>query len=159
MKTLLRALSLLLVVLWVGAILFFPVVAAVSFGNLPDSHTAGIVVRLCLRFLHLEGLAAGGLLVLLLLVAGRVGAYGRGIAAPVLVTLVMLAGTAFSQFVIIPPMEQDRLALGGSVDAAPAGDAHRLHFDRLHAWSVRVEGGVLSAGLVLVLLLARSPLK
>ena len=61
MKTLLRALILLLVVLWLGGLMFFPVVAASAFGSIADTHVAGTIVRKCLLALHYEGLFAGAL--------------------------------------------------------------------------------------------------
>jgi hypothetical protein len=155
MKTLLRALILLLVALWVGGVMFFPVVAWAAFSTLPDTHVAGTVARLCLHVLHAEGLGAGILLVVLLLVAAAAGAYGRTVLGPVAATLAMLALTAFSQYSIMPRMEVDRLAVGGSIDRAPANDPRRLDFNRLHVASERVEGGVLVAGLLLILMLAR----
>jgi hypothetical protein len=154
----LRFVITLLIVLWLGGVLFFPVVAWIAFSNLPDTHTAGIMVRLCLHTLHLEGLASGAVLLILLMLAGQVRAYGRSTAMPVVATLIMLGLTAFSQFSIMPRMERDRLAVGGSVDAAAAGDSHRIDFERLHVLSERVEEGVLAAGLALVCLLARPPL-
>ncbi len=159
MKTLLRAAILLLVTLWLGGVLFFPVVAAVSFHALPDAHTAGTVARLCLITLHREGLAAGGALLVLLLLAGFVRAYGsmRAVVGPAALVFTMLLLTAFSQFSIIPRMERLRLGAGGNITVAPQGDPGRVEFDRLHQASVRVEAGVLAAGLALVVLLARPP--
>ena len=161
MKTLLRALILLAVTLWLGGVMFFPVVAAVSFGALPDQHTAGTVARLCLIVLHQEGLGAGLALIVLLLLAGTFRAYGsaawRPVLGPMSLTLVMLALTAFSQFSIIPRMEQLRLGVGGNINVAAKGDPARVEFDRLHTASVRVEGGVLIAGLALLVFLARAP--
>src|SRR5277367_4756253 len=70
MKTLLRALILALIVLWLGGVMFFPVVAATAFSSLTDTHAAGTIVGKCLRILHYEGLFAGTFLIVLLL-AGR----------------------------------------------------------------------------------------
>jgi hypothetical protein len=156
MKTLLRALILLLVVLWLGGVMFFPVVAASAFILLPDTHAAGSVVGHCLRILHYEGLFAGMLIVLLLLAAHSVRTFTRSVTAPVIVTLIMLALTAFSQFSIIPRMEKDRIAAGGVIDAVPPSDPSRIDFNKLHGLSEKVEEGVLLAGIVLVVLLASS---
>jgi hypothetical protein len=71
----------------------------------------------------------------------------------------MLALTAFSQYSIMPRMEVDRLAVGGAIDAAPVNDPHRLDFNRLHVASTRVEGGVLVAGVLLIVMLSRPPLR
>jgi hypothetical protein len=154
MKTLLRALILLLVVLWLGGVMFFPVVAASAFGSISDTHLAGTIVRKCLQVLHYEGLFAGAAIVLLLLLSQAVGALRRSVAAPVVVTLLMLGLTAYSQFSIIPKMEGYRLAAGGAIDAVPPSDANRAAFNKLHGLSTKVEEGVLLGGIVLVILLA-----
>ena len=154
MKTLLRTLILLLVVLWLGGVMFFPVVAATAFTSLPDTHTAGTIVGQCLRILHYEGLFAGMLIVLLLLAAHAARAFSRSVIAPVAVTLVMLGLTAFSQFSIIPRMEADRIAAGGAIDAVAPTDPNRVAFNQLHRLSEKVEEGVLVGGIVLVALLA-----
>lgn len=156
MKTLLRSTTFLLLILWIGAVLFFPVVAAVAFRVLPTMQ-AGLVVRGCLVLLHQEGLAAGALLLLLLIAAAVTRAYGRPMIGPLLCTTVMLLLTAFSQWNVMPRMERDRLATGGDINAMPTRDPHRLDFERLHVASVRLEGGVLAAGLVMAALLARPP--
>ena len=155
MKTLLRALILILIVLWLGGVLFFPVVAATAFSSLSDTHAAGTIVGKCLRILHYEGLFAGTFLVVLLLAARRFRAYTRNIGLPVFFALAMLALTAYSQFWIIPKMEGYRIAAGGAIDAVSANDPNRIAFNRLHVVSERVEEGVLLAGLVLVVLVAR----
>ena len=41
MRTLVRTFILLAVVLWLGGLMFFPIVAAISFTHLPDTHAAG----------------------------------------------------------------------------------------------------------------------
>jgi hypothetical protein len=155
MKILLRAIILLLVVLWLGGVMFFPIVAASAFGSTDDTHLAGTIVRKCLLALHYEGLVAGALIVILLLVAQAFGAVRRA-AAPAVVTLIMLALTAFSQFWIIPKMEGYRIAAGGAIDIAARNDPNTAAFNKLHAVSERVEQGVLLGGLVLVVLLAAS---
>jgi len=155
MKTLLRAIILLLIVLWLGGVMFFPVVAGAAFSSVPDTHVAGTIVRKCLLALHYEGILAGALIVMLLLAAARFRAYNRSVTLPVIFALAMLALTAFSQFWIIPRMESYRLAAGGAIDAASASDPNRIAFNKLHVVSERVEEGVLLAGIVLVVLIAR----
>lgn len=154
MRTAIRAIILLLIVLWLGGVLFFPVVAASAFGSLSDTHAAGTIVAKCLRILHYEGLFSGALIVLLLLTAQFIKAVPRSAAAPVVMTLIMLALTAFSQFSIIPRMESYRIAAGGAIDAVPPNNPNRMAFNKLHGTSVHVEGGALLAGIVLVVLVA-----
>ncbi len=157
MRTILRILIALLLVLWLGAVMFFPVVAWVAFTFLSDPHTAGLVVRNALLALHKEGLAAGSILLLLLLAAAATRAYGRTVIGPILCVAAMLALTAFSQGSILPRMELDRLAVGGDIDRAPTANFHRQDFNRLHEASEQLEEGVLAAGILAVALLARGP--
>ena len=147
MKTAIRAVILLLIVLWLGGVLFFPIVAANAFGSLSDTHAAGTIVAKCLRTLHYEGLFSGALIVILLLVAQAVKAVPRSVIAPVVTTLIMLALTAFSQFSIIPRMETARASVGGNVDAVAENNPGRQIFDHLHQTSVHVEGLVLLCGI------------
>ena len=157
MKTLLRTLIALAIVVWLGGLLFFPIVAAVSFTQLPDTHAAGTVVGSCLRILHQEGLICGILLAVLFVAASVTGLYPRQVLrVPMLTVVAMLVLTAYSQFVIIPRMETYRQAAGGVIDAVPKSDPNREGFDRLHAQSTYVEEGVMFAGLLLVILLARA---
>lgn len=158
MKNVLRTLISLCLIVWIGAEIFFPVVAAITFTTLaPDTHTAGRIVGSCLRVLHYEGLVAGALLVILLILASRACLFSRRNLRMALVLIVgMLALTAVSQFSIIPRMETYRIEAGGAVDAAALKDPARVAFQRLHKTSEHVEEAVLLLGLVLVGVLATS---
>jgi hypothetical protein len=157
MKILLRFLILLCLILWLGGILFFIPVAKIAFTALPGPLEAGLVVRGCLLTLHTEGLIAGVLLLILLAAATATRAYGRKMATvgPICCTLAMLALTVFSQYEVIPQMERDRIAVGGDIDKAPTENPQRLDFNQLHAASVGLEEGVLVAGVLMALFLAR----
>ncbi|AXC11680.1 hypothetical protein ACPOL_2356 [Acidisarcina polymorpha] len=147
----------LAIVFWLGGLLFFPVVAAVTFSHLSDTHAAGSIVGACLRILHQEGLFAGILLAVLFIAATLMGVYPRQVLrGPMLMVVAMLLLTAVSQFGIIPRMETYRMAAGGVIDAAAASDPNRIGFNRLHSLSTYVEEGVMVAGLLLVILLARA---
>lgn len=159
MKTLLRIFISLLMTLWLGAVMFFPAVAAISFKLLPDKQMAGLIVRNCLIALHYEGLTAGTLLLILLVLAAFRNAYGRPLIGPVLCTIAMLLLTAFSQWHIIPRMEMDRAAVGGDIDKAAPHDPYRVNFNQLHNASEDVEEGVHVAGVAMVVFLARPALR
>ena len=154
MKILLRSAISLLIVLWLGGVMFFPVVAKTAFDQLTKPQAA-LVVRNCLLTLHAEGLGCGVLLLVLLPVAGAVRVYARPMVGPLLCTAVMLGLTALSQFRVMPRMEADRVAVGGAIDQAAPADARRVEFERLHRASVALEEGVLAAGIGLAVLLAR----
>src|SRR5579875_2123241 len=154
MKTAIRAVVLLCIVLWLGGIMFFPIVAATAFTYLPDAHAAGTVVGHCLGILHYEGLACGAIIVVLLLVAQVKKAFPRSVIVPVALTLIMLGFTAYSQFSIIPQMEHDRISAGGAIENVPPNNPYRADFNRLHGRSENLESVVLFAGIILVVLLA-----
>ena len=156
MKTFLRILLSLALIVWLGAEIFFPVVAAITFNTLvPDTHTAGLIVGGLLRILHGMGMVCGVVAMMVLALAPTFGVYRqRAVMAPLVLLLVMIAGTAYSQYGIIPAMERDRIAAGGAIDAVPPNDPNRVHFNQLHVRSTWVEEAVLLLGLVTVGLVA-----
>lgn len=154
MRTAIRGIIILLIVLWLGGVMFFPIVAATAFGNLPDVHAAGTVVGHCLRILHYEGIFAGALIIILLLIAQAIRAVPRSVVVPVVMALIMIGLTCYSQFSIIPRMEHDRIAAGGSIESVPPNDPYRMDFNRLHGLSEHVEEAVLVAGIILVVFFA-----
>ena len=156
MKTLLRTLLYLALIVWLGAEIFFPVVAAVTFTTLmPNTHLAGSIVGQLLRILHGMGLISGMVALALLALAPAWGIYKpKNVLAPMALVVLMLAGTAYSQFVIIPAMERDRVAAGGAIDSADQTNPITVHFNKLHSRSEHVEEAVLLLGVASVVLLA-----
>ena len=70
MKTLLRTLLYLALIVWLGAEAFFPIVAAITFNTLlPDTHTAGAIVGQLLRIVHGMGLVCAMVALALLALA------------------------------------------------------------------------------------------
>jgi hypothetical protein len=69
----------------------------------------------------------------------------------------MIVLTFISQFWVTGNMEALRAQAGGSLQSLPDGSAIRASFDRLHVLSVRLETGVLVAGLAALLLTSRPP--
>ncbi len=151
MTTVFRTVRLFALAIWVGGLVFFGFVAAVAFKTLPDAHSAGAVVRGSLIALHHIGMAAGiiYLLFTLALLATQRDSHPMR-AAELLLVVIMLALTGYSEFSVIPRMENDRLSVGGDVAKADPELAAVQHFNRLHRVSVRVEGAVLIAGLLLL---------
>ena len=158
MKIVLRTLLYLALIVWMGAEIFFPVVAAITFGTLqPDTHTAGTIVGHLLRILHNMGLVCGIIALALLALAPGWGIYkSKTVLAPMVGLVLMIACTCYSQYRIIPAMESDRIAAGGDVNAADIGNPSRIHFNKLHVLSERVEEAVLLLGLATVALVARA---
>src|SRR5579871_3096904 len=124
MKTLLRTLLYLALIVWLGAEIFFPVVAAITFSTLAgDTHTAGAIVGSLLGILHGIGLVSGLVALALLALAPAWNIYKpRAVLAPMILILLMLAFTVYSQYGIIPAMKRDRIAAGGSIDTLNTSD-------------------------------------
>jgi hypothetical protein len=158
MQTLLRALRLFAMVAWVGGLGFFAfVVAPVAVHVLPSIHETGMLVGGTLRGLHWIGLVGGAIFYVATgLLWLRAGVSARsGFAIEMILTGVMMAVTFYSQFKILPAMEVDRALAGGVIETAPAGNAGRVDFERLHSLSVRLEGLVFFCGLGVVFMLSR----
>jgi hypothetical protein len=144
----LRFLLLLSLAVWIGSLIFFPMVAETSFSVLPSTHEAGLVVGGALIKLHWMGMVSGVVFLLCSLIYARV-ALGRArmFALAEIVVVVMLVLTAFSEFVIIPKMDRLR-ASAGEMNSLALTNPVRQQFDSLHTWSVRTEEVVLVLGLV-----------
>jgi hypothetical protein len=158
MKTVLRTLLYLALIVWLGAEIFFPVVAAITFTTLrPDTHTAGTIVGELLRILHGMGLVSGMVALALLALAPAWAIYKpRAVLAPMGLMVVMIALTIYSQFAIIPAMERDRVSAGGAIQTGDASNPITVHFDKLHNRSEDVEGIILLLGIATVVLVARA---
>jgi hypothetical protein len=158
MRILLRTLLALSLIVWIGSEIFFPIVAAITFSTLqPDTHTAGAIVGQLIRILHGMGLVSGMVALAVMALAPAWGIYKpRAVLAPMIVVVLMIACTVYSQFGIIPAMERDRIAAGGAIDTTDATNAITVHFNKLHNRSEFVEEAVLLLGLATVVLMARA---
>jgi hypothetical protein len=148
--TFLRFLMLLAIAVWLGGLIFFPVVAATSFSVLPSTHLAGLVVRGTLLMLHGMAFISGVVFLASSLIYNR-ATQGSPLALRLsnVLVVVMLALTAISQFTIIPRMDTLR-ASAGEMASLAADSSIRQQFDALHAWSTRLEGTVLVLGLIVL---------
>jgi hypothetical protein len=149
----LRFLQFLSLGCWLGGILFFSfVVTQGAFSILPTTDLAGALVGYTLTRLHILGIAAGCLyLIVTAALEKSVGALARPAA---LLVFVMVVCTMLSQYGVIARMDVLRLQMG-SVAATPAGNPLRMAFDRLHQYSVWLESAVLFSGLAALFLTAR----
>ncbi len=152
----LRFLMFLSLVVWIGGLIFFPVLAQTAFTVLPSRHLAGSVVGRSLGILHWMAIASGLIFLVSSLVYNRLSTGSAQLfgARHVLICLMLLL-TLISQFGIIPRMDTLRASLPAEIDAVPVDNPARMQFDALHVWSTRVEQGVLVMGLVLIYLTAQ----
>ena len=153
--TFLRFLILFSLAIWLGALIFFPILAQTSFSVLPSAHLAGLVVRISLLKLHCLAFASGLVFLASSSIYNRV-AFGRTRAFGLshILVIIMLALTAILQFAIIPKLDT-LLVPQVETNSLPPRDPVRVPFDSLHAWSTRLEGTVLILGLIVLYATAR----
>jgi uncharacterized protein DUF4149 len=155
MSTLVRFLQFFSLGTWVGSILFFSAVVAPSAFTLFSSEQAGNLVSLTLGRLHLAGMVCG---VIYLIVTAAGARTPAALVRPAsLLVLAMIVLTFVSQFWVTGNMEALRAQAGGPIQSLPDGSALRASFDRLHSLSVRLEVGVLLAGIAALALTSRPP--
>lgn len=149
MTTVWRFLKVFTLGTWVGSMIFFGFVAGVLFTTLKSPDEAGNIVGLLIWRLHILGIVAAVIYVIVALIAAR---SWRGLVRPasILVELMLLA-TLFAQLWIVPTMQNLRAQMGSYVNT-PATSPLRQQFDHLHVVSVRLEGCVLIAGIIALFL-------
>ena len=152
----LRFLMFLSLIVWIGGLIFFPVVAQTAFSVLPSRHLAGSVVGRSLGILHWMAIASGVIFLISSLIYNRLstGSMHWFGARHILICL-MLVLTLISQFGIIPRMDTLRASLPAEIDSVPLDNPARVQFDALHVWSTKVEQAVLLLGIVLIYLTAQ----
>src|SRR5207248_3967024 len=150
----LRYLMFLSLIVWLGALTFFPVVAQTAFAVVPTRHLAGNVVARSLSILHWMGIVSGVVFLICSMLYARftVGA-PHPFAVRHILVYVMLALTLLSQFSIMPRMDSLRTSIG-QIDSVPPDNPARMQFDSLHVWSTRIESAVILLGLVVAYLTA-----
>jgi len=156
MKTLLRSLLFLSLIVWLGAEIFFPIVAAIAFTTPGvNAHAAGSIVGQLIRILHGMGMVSGLVALALLALAPAWHIYKpRAVLAPMALLVLMLGATVYSQYGIIPAMDRDLRAAGGTIDTADTTNPVTVHFNSLHNRSEHVEEAIVALGLATVVLVA-----
>jgi Domain of unknown function (DUF4149) len=130
-----------LLMLWLGAALFFAaVVAPVAFAVAPAPSFAGALVGRLLPPLFASGVVVALAIVATQLRWPRAGSRLRAAAAAV-----MLAACAVAQFVIGGQIDRLRTDAGQPIATLERGDPRRVAFGRLHALSVAALGAAMIA--------------
>jgi uncharacterized membrane protein len=155
MNSFLKFLQIFALGTWVGSIIYLSfIVAPGAFATLKDRDQAGAMVSYSLSRLHLLGLIAGLLYIVVAFVL--VGAMKDLIRPAMLGVVLMIALTAFSQGRVTSRMYALRTQMV-SVEATPKDSPLRVEFDDLHQWSVRLEVAVLLIGIVSLFFTVRNP--
>ena len=149
MTTVWRFLKVFTLGTWVGSMIFFGFVAGTLFSQLKNPDDAGNIVAILLWGLHILGIVAAIVYLVVALISAR---SWKGLVQPasILVELMLLV-TLVSQLWIMPTMDHLRQQMGSYASTA-ANNPLRMQFDHLHVISVRLEGGVLILGVIALLL-------
>jgi Domain of unknown function (DUF4149) len=154
MATVVRFLQFLTLGTWMGAVLYFGAIVAPAAFSVLTQDQAGALVGLTLGRLHLMGIVAG--LIYLLVTAIWARSAAALLRPASLLVLIMVVLTFISQFWVTGTMDALRAQMG-SVSATPATNQLRASFDRLHRLSVNLELAVLVAGLLALFFTSRIP--
>ncbi|MGO9642106.1 MAG: DUF4149 domain-containing protein [Candidatus Acidiferrales bacterium] len=154
MTSTLRSLQFFTLGTWVGSILYFSIIVAPgAFRMLANADQAADMIGYSLGRLHIAGIALGLVYLLATLALGRSsGVLGRPAS---LLVFLMIALTWISQFHVLARMHVLRLE-AGSIFATPPDSPLRVAFDRLHTFSVWIEGVVAILGVAALYLTARA---
>lgn len=158
-----RLLQQLAMTAWVGGLIFFAfILAPTAFHVLPSQHEAGLIVGATLHTFDYVAMGSGAVFLLAtgLLFRGAPRRIQGRYEIEFLLALLMLLATGYIHYNILPSMEADRARVyhetsGGDINSVPATHPAHAHFDKLHARSENVEGGVLLLGLVVLFFLSR----
>lgn len=154
MTTVVRFIQFFTLGIWIGAILYFGAIVAPAAFSVLTADQAGALVGLTLGRLHLMGIVAG---VIYLLVTALWARSAAALLRPApLLVIIMVVLTFISQFWVMGTMDALRAQMG-SVAATPATNDLRASFDRLHRISVNLELVVLVAGLIAMIFTSRVP--
>jgi uncharacterized membrane protein len=143
----------LALVVWLGGIIFFIVLAPTAFSVLPSHPIAALLIGPMLSKLHWMGISAGAIFLLCSAVSRRTVSARTFFLQNLLIAL-MLMLTAISQFFVMPRMAALRKPVG-DIELLPFTDPVRMQFNALHIWSTRLEGAVLLCGLVVLYCVSR----
>ena len=154
MTTLVRFLQVFTLGTWIGALIYVGAIVAPAAFSVLTPDQAGALVGLTLGRLHLMGIVAG---IIYLLVTAIWSRSAAALLRPAsLLVLAMVVLTFVSQFWVTGTMDALRGRMG-SVSATLASDQLRISFDRLHRISVNLEMVVLAAGLLALIFTSRAP--
>lgn len=154
MTTVVRFLQFFTLGTWIGALIYFAAIVAPAAFSVLTPDQAGALVGLTLGRLHLMGIVAGAIYLLVTAIWARSAAALLRPAS--LLVLIMVVLTFISQFWVSGTMDALRVQMG-SVSATSAGNQLRISFDRLHRISVNLELAVLIAGLLALFFTSRAP--
>ncbi len=154
MKLIVRTLILFALAMWIGGVLFFPIVVSEVLRSGANPHITGTIIGRGFHDLHYEGIWVGIAFLILLYAAHKFRALPRSVLPLTVVAVGLLVLTGFSQFWIAPRIEHARLAAEGAVRNAPPNDPNQEPLQKLRYASELLEIALAVGGITLMALLA-----
>jgi uncharacterized protein DUF4149 len=153
----LRYAALLMLVIWVGGLLALGTIAAPAIFDVLSARDAadgrvlaGAVFGETLRRFHLVTYAAGGLLLLTLVIRRILGPRPKRFGWRLAIASSMLLATISSGWFVSGRIARLQQTIGVAPSSLPAGDPRRLQFGRLHGLSTGLQLVPLLGGLALI---------
>jgi hypothetical protein len=153
----LRYAALLTLVVWIGGLVALGAIAAPAIFDVLAAREAadgrllaGAVFGETLRRFHLVTYAAGGLLMLTLVLRRILGPPPKRFGWRLAIALLMLVATVSSGWFVSGRIAQVQRTIGVAPSRLPADDPRRLEFSRLHALSTGLQLVPLLGGLALI---------
>ncbi len=145
----------LLAALWLGATVFFIVVAQSAFAVLPSRELAGAVVNRTLTVLNYSGLITGIILLATSFISRQNIRRAARFRLEQILLLLLAGACAFGQFVVGGKLRGLREQIGRPIDEVAADDPLRIAFNAWHGYSVWVLMLAMIAALGAFFLIAR----
>jgi len=153
----LRYIALLALVIWIGGLVALGAIAApVAFDvtaarHLPEPRMiAGALFGEMLRRFTLVSYAAGGVILLSLLIRRVLGPRPRHFGVRAGIVALMLAAAAYAGIIVASRIETLQREIGAAPSSLPDGDPRRVEFGRLHGLSTVLQLVPLLGGLALL---------
>ncbi len=142
-------------VLWIGGLVFFAIMAPTVFHTLPTRLMAGTLVGTLLGKMHWIAIFSGIVFLISSLLYSRLAEGDVHVLAGRHILICLMLGlTLISQFWIMPRMLTLRAQVTNFDTDATLHQPARAQFDALHKWSERMEQAILLMGLVVIYLTA-----
>lgn len=154
MAVAIKFLHLLSIVIWVGSVIFFSLIAAPAIFRAVDRKTAGDVVALIFPQYYLLGYVCAAVSILTLAwLAARAG-WGFHAKAGLAALILMGALTVVSGVFVAPKVNKVKYEMRAETDSAKL-ETMRAAFGKWHGVSMALNAGALLAGLALVYFASR----
>lgn len=153
----LRYIHLIALVVWIGGVIFFSLVAAPTLFQALPREVAGRATSVIFpRYYLVGGVAAGVALLTAVAIGLTAGRFSRTLVVEIVLIALMGGMTLYAGQVILPEAQRIRSTLP-AIEGSPEHPAAQARWAILHRRSVRLNGAVLILGLATLWFVTRRP--